>query len=684
MAPFFPERLYALDEEQTRAVEDRSDHVFIKGEPGTGVTQVIIRRILDLIANGVPPSTILCLTGSVQQAEKIISHFEALKSHSWIEMDAAGQRAYVIAGSIEGLRLLWEERYRNAEAALRVPVMSVEQYILDYERRNEGRLTGISRESSLWNHHRMMQCLSRIAAHGVLGEQPSSMDISEVLLSYRRKLERADSFILEPIAERGLLSWSKPVPSSYPVWDELMRLYETERVCQCAIAVDELVRKASDAQTEKELWLDYAGETAAHVLIDGAQDMPHAALAFIVILQADSLSLTVGGNINCGVSGWRGIDSQRMLRFQGRGYAYSTHHLPTQHGCTGNLSVFNHRLATELEMNPSFAPASPVTSFEADLIVCDDHRQMIEHLTESFHLNHRRGYGVSQFAWLFRNSATMMEARRALLEDGMRHALLGQSPVPWHEDAPRVIALLSSVLNPHDIEAFRAIAGTLVDGKWQPLNGWTVAEILNIGRRDGLNFVEAARHHAGLLDRRGPIRKALTRTLRARDDLKEALQGAVGPTSLRDWCEAAHRSLNDQRHADTVYSHDLRRLLSIADTFVNWNSEESESVLRRFVDHIELGGNSLARPGEITLGTVYSARGLRWDHVCVVEAGQRLNNQGAAGSGPGNQHLPDWEERQILFSAATRSAESLTFLTLPGSDLERIWPRLVPVQLRDQ
>ena len=667
MAVIDRKELFALDEAQRRAVDDQNELVLVEGSPGTGVTHVICHRILKLAARHSQPSKILCLTASAQQAEAIIRRFQEMKEHSFIQMsDATG-----------GERSLWEERLRVSEAALAVRVMSVEQYVLDSVRRNEALLMGIPRDISLWGRHRSLQCLSRITAQGTLVEQPGTGDLAEILHCQRRNSAHTESDFMRLRPDSGIPACVEP-QHVHPVWDEIVRLHEEEQGRQRATSIDTLVRTASDAIQKETGWIEEDGLEPSDVLVDGAQDMTPAALAFIVRLRESSRSFTVAGNFNTGVPGWMGGNNHRMLHFEGLGYAFSRHSLQTQHGASGTLAGINDRMADILGIKSDSAHAMPASGHQPELLVCDDHAQMFDHLMGSLYLNSNLKYRTVQMAWLFRHASTMMKCRRRLEAARVSYTLLGESPGLWDEDASRVMALLSSVLNPDDVEAFRVVAGTRAHGSWQPLNHHAVAVILDTSITGGMNFVEAARRHARGLRKGSPMRKGLEAALGAWDALKGDLLADCEVDSLRDWCQHVLEMLTIGGPSDAVHSHDLYRLLKVAHDFERRDGEGPESLLRRFVDHLELGGDSLARTGEYALGTVFGARGLRWDHVWVVEAGHRfLVNSCARGPGPGRGNHPFREELQILFSAATRSSGHITFLTLPGSDLERIWPELV-------
>ena len=666
-----------LTRQQLEAVEDRANAIFINGDAGTGLTHVLCSRGLRLMDEGVEPEEVLYLTWSLEGAAAVRRTFRR-----WAQEAGTAPTPERRASA---LRLA-----ENARRAREFDVLTVMESCLVYLRERGADFVGLDPCFSLLTLQQQMQLVSRLAHQGAATRSLSSAELQEFLLWHRRDLACTNfmddeygedammhNMLIGQIIRAGLQDWAIPQPPSDEALLELGRIYGEEKRRQGALDLDEVIQTAARALREDMTRQPHPQRHGRHLLVDQAEDMTPAALEVILNEMNFFDTVTVAYNRSLRTGMWRGTDPGAfMALLQDHIRDPSQHFLRLDARSSRILSDFLTRLAempTLAGLQERTAVAFRPGGQAPRLREFQGQDALIQGLLESIQAFAQNGERWEDLACLFRWPDTLERCRASLEEAGIPHsAMTWQTRAPYR-DAESLVGLLTLLLNPRDLEALLDAAVVRSPNGWIELNLHNAAALVEVSRRQEISLVEAARQHARTLSQRSPSRIALDRVINGVDVLQGMLDEGIQDRALLQLMGVAYRTLTNEANPRVERNGQIHRLAVRAHNLPHAVGEPIEEHLRRFLDSITIRGIPIQERQGITLSTIPDVKGLQWNEVWVVGAGQRMI-PGQDGTHPA---LPLWEEQRLLYAAATRARDNLVFFNEVDSDLERIWGNLL-------
>lgn len=618
-----PSAVFHRNAEQRRAIEHHGGPLLIVAGPGTGKTSTLTRRMAWLIeAAGVPASRILGITFTEKAAAEMSQRLEGL-------LDGGAARPWCATFHAFAWQLLAE-------------TPGGDRRLVDEEERRF--LLGLA--------------VRRLRSAGLEGGGDAAW-LGRRIEAAKQRLEDHRSFF-EPAAADSSMSFMARGFAEYQRLLESMRAFDFEDLI--ARLVMRLEQDAAFALTVRGRW--------SHVCVDEFQDVNHAQYRLVRLLCPDGAGLSVIGDPDQAIYGFRGSDSAYFRRFA-RDYPNTTvvrltrnyrsaeaildaswqvirKQGPTAGGFEGSARLEASRQGVPhvavLEL-PTEATEAAAVSREIEQLVGGSGFWALDAGQVDGH-GGQREHSFADFAVLFRTAAQADALERVLGEAGIpfQHAsrerlLLGRGVAEilavyrllhgWGGlgDLIRAAAVVPPALKGPTLDA---VCAWLSERGWDPATGLAQAARLPIpglGARRQRRVVEWAATLTGwqrdLRDR--PLGAALS-LIGERTGVAASMGGAPG---FREALEALARR-GEEAGPDAAGF--CRRL-----------------ALTRDVD--------LYRPEveKVALMTMHAAKGLEFPVVFVVGCEDGWVPLRRPGSGP----TDDEEERRLFYVAMTRARERL-------------------------
>ena len=436
--------LVALNPEQLRIVTAPWAALRVLAGPGSGKTRVLTSRVAHLVASGVAPGQILCITFTNKASLEMRERIEA-------QLGAAVARG-ITAGTFHSvcLRLL-RKHIGDVPGALQTGNFTVYD-AEDSEQLMRGVLTDLGLQetkedksdfSASTFHSLTSRAKNALArAHGTSGGEAFEALVRVGAVSPKLKiatqLKTAFDAYNAALARANALDY-----------DDLL-----------AFAVAALAARPTLAARLVRRW--------RHVLVDEFQDTNTAQYELVRLLtqhegaKAGTHSLLVVGDADQSIYGWRGAEvdlmRQRFTRDTGAATApLAANYRSTPQVCAAADAVLaDSPVRSELRVRPVRDDGPPValwtaenSDLEADMVADEVKRLLGE--------GELRG---SDIAILYRANWLSRGMERALLRRGVRYVVLGGLPFFSRREIKDLTALLRLVLNPHDEVAFRRMVNT--------------------------------------------------------------------------------------------------------------------------------------------------------------------------------------------------------------------------------
>ena len=640
-----------LRSDQLEPATARAGPVLILGGAGAGATHTVAARIAVWLKQGVDPSQITCLTHS--------------------------------AGGGDDIRRRVRDFLPDEGPSLGIYTGTPQQLALYLLRLGGMEVLGRSGDFTVWQRDEALALLA------------------ELLAANGRKRGRID-----PEARR-MLEWHRlnragftgeGIPPGSPDWPDLAAMYQAEKERQNVVDQGDLAPLATLAVERDRVFREgVAWSECRHLLIDGLQDLALAEYRMLSLLAGPERSITVAANPNACVLTGDYTDYRVLEAFQNDfpevdEYVYQLRmnlrstaaigkaaNLMSHDPVMGGLSGDRHRyFRTNRRVGTKSLPMVPPALLVFEGRPADMYRYIFDR-TEQFV---EQGYALEHIACVYQDPSVLDHLRLLAVSRGLPYTVLGGEPRAWDRDARRITGLLGSLLNPHDLVAFRIAASP--DPRLEPpwLDPMVAVRIAGMARELGADLVQAAGRYC-----RNPLIDAgLRRGLEWFVDAWQNLDRMLGEpfTGVHDICRRAVFLLEEaQGAAHPVRSKfQVQRLLALSGrepvlSDPQPGPQEAREALREFLDsvHPEINGDPLSGENAdpcgpsrgLTLTTVAASRGLEWPVVWAVGVSDHIL--------PGNVPATDqgrMRAAQSLFYVwSTRARDVLTYCHATRSGPER-------------
>jgi len=402
-----------------------------------------------------------------------------------------------------------------------------------------------------------------------------------------------------------------------------------------------------------------------HVLVDEFQDTNAAQYQMVKLLAGAHRNLTVVGDDDQAIYGWRGADPRHMLTFQ-RDFPGATvvklehNYRSTQvilDAANGVIAENAGRLGKTLfTTHPGGDPVVVLTTA--------DERDEAQWLVQEFaRVAVETDIPYEGMAFLYRTNAQSRPLEEALRYRGIPYRLVGAVSFYERREVKDLLAYLRLLVNPADDEAFLRVVNV-------PRRGIGDAS-LDLLVRTATRWRLPLSATAAAGDRIAELRPNLREALRAVAALLAGLRQQWGQADPATVLERVIAATGYERHLADEGAEGVDRLENVqeliagaaewAEVAVSANGaggEESATLLERYLTQVALvtpADGGAEAPGGVTLMTVHMAKGLEWPLVALTGLEDGLFPLARSVGVPGGVE----EERRLCYVGLTRAREKL-------------------------
>jgi DNA helicase-2/ATP-dependent DNA helicase PcrA len=581
---------------------------------GSGKTRVLTHRIAHVISTGrARPEEILAVTFTNKAAKEMRQRIEALLGSGAVGM--------------------WLGTFHSIGARIL---------------RRDGIAIGIPREFSIYDEADRVAAVRRaMQAAGVDDKRFPPQQVSHQISAAKNELQSAEEYAATAGAYYGARI------------AEAFRAYERELQSAGALDFDDLlVRVVELFEDVPEVAAKYQHKFR-HVFVDEYQDTNKAQYRLVQLLGAVHDNVTVVGDDDQSIYGWRGADVRNILSFQ-RDHPNATvvtldqNYRSTQVILDAAHSVIRHnteraekRLWTDRNGGEKVRIISVYDEAEEAVAITSE----IERLREA----EERSY--DEFAVLYRTNAQSRALEDVLLRRGIPYQLIGGPRFYERREIKDVLAYLRLIANPRDAVSFARI----VNVPRRKIGDRTVQELEQLARRHRVPPFEAVAR----LDEAESLGVAAITALEAFRKLIEGLRKDAQELSLPELVERVlvesgyKMMLQDGTPENEERWNNVTELVGLAGEYADAPPPEG---LQAFLENVALVSDvDSLDPGKagVTLITLHQVKGLEFPVVFIagMEEGLmphlRAMEEGDAGLA---------EERRLAYVGITRARQRLYLL----------------------
>jgi DNA helicase-2/ATP-dependent DNA helicase PcrA len=308
-------------------VQHRGSHLQIIAGAGSGKTEVVAQRVVDLLAEGVAAESIVAFTFTERAAEELKARI-ARRVEDRLGREALDRLTSLFVGTIHSYCFRLLQR--------RVP-----QYET-YDVLDDNRLTAFLAREGKQLGLRQLDPRDRLFAS---------------IEAFARGVEVIENELLDPATMPDPF---RSILSAYYATLERYRLLTYGQ--QVVRAVRELERAELAAEVHAEL---------RHLIVDEYQDVNPAQERLIELLTGSPVELCVVGDDQQAIYQWRGSDVQNILRFPERYGKVATFEIETNRRSRPQLISTANRFAETIpeRIEKEMKPHRPAAGSEAEIVV---------------------------------------------------------------------------------------------------------------------------------------------------------------------------------------------------------------------------------------------------------------------------------------------------------------------------
>jgi DNA helicase II / ATP-dependent DNA helicase PcrA len=439
---------------------------------------------------------------------------------------------------------------------------------------------------------------------------------------------------------------------------EVYELYERELIRMNAMDFDDLLVRAVNVLELFPEVRDRYGTAFRHILVDEYQDTNHAQYRWLQLLTTHHRNLTVVGDPDQSVYGFRGADISNILDFEAHYTDAIVVRLEQNYRSTqtildaANAVIQNNRDRKEKHLWSDLGKGDRITIRELD----DEHSEaryivgQIERLVDS-------GTSLNEIAVFYRTNAQSRVLEDTLVRNETSYQVVGGTKFYDRAEVKDAIAYLILLSNPQDAISFARIANSPKRG----IGATSLGRVLSHADTMGISVWEAAEQPGSVPGLGTAAVKALGRFMDVMVGLRERVADGV---PVGDLLEAV---LHDSGYIDALEAErtieaegrveNLRALVEGAREF-DAMAEEGEDTLDDFLQQVALQSDADTRrddEGVVTLMTLHNAKGLEYPVVFVIGCEEGVFPHSRALDEGGLE-----EERRLCYVGITRAKRELT------------------------
>lgn len=437
-----------------------------------------------------------------------------------------------------------------------------------------------------------------------------------------------------------------------------------EQACQTAGVIDfaEILLRVHELYTQHADILAHYQQRFKYILVDEFQDTNTIQYAWIRLLAGDDAFVTVVGDDDQSIYGWRGAQIENIHRFQEDFQGTKTIRLEQNYRSTGNILkaanavIDNNSARMGKKLWTNGGEGKPIVLYAAFNEV-DEARYIVERIR----LWILEGHSAQEAAVLYRSNAQSRVIEEALIQAGVAYRVYGGLRFFDRAEIKDVMAYLRLMVNRLDDAAFERVVNLPARGlgertleelreyaKTHHMALWRAAKILIQEKKF------SARAHQSLTDFLTLIEQldADTKTFELHDQTQQVIQKSglwdyYAKSKERDKAEARLENMQELINAAKQF-----KMEEYAD------DENNGSALTAFLSHVSLNAGdteSVSNQPMVQLMTLHAAKGLEFPLVCIGGMEEGLFPSRMSVEEPSKLE----EERRLFYVGMTRAMKQL-------------------------
>ncbi len=601
-----PLDLASLNPDQLDAVVHRGGPLLVVAGAGSGKTRVLTHRIAHLIHDGVPPSSILAITFTNKAADEMKHRVAALVGPMvkamWVcTFHSACVRILRAHGDALGYPRTFSI-YDQSDAQ-RLAGYVIRDLGLDAKRFPPRAVHG---QISIWKNELVTPAEALVKA-----DNPFTRKHAEVYVDYQARLAKAG-----------------------------------------AMDFDDLLMKTVQLFREHPQVLAHYQQRFQHVLVDEYQDTNMAQNEIALSLAAHSGQMTIVGDGDQSVYGWRGADVRNILQFEEAFDDVTTIILDQNYRSTqtildaANAVIRNNPDRKEKHLWSEKGGGDRIMRYHAE-----DEGDEATFVARTMQSVQRESHAMwKEMAAFYRTNAQSRVLEEAFMRFGIPYKVIGGTRFYDRREIKDAMAYLRAVVNPADEVSVKRVLNVPKRG----VGEGSVAKLDAFAKADGITFAEAMRHaqEAGLT---GPAARGVESFVRLLDEMSLlATQEETGPGDLLQAVMDGSGYLAELEAEMEGSVEAAGRLENIGEMI---GSAREFTRIDEFLEQVALVADTdeIDDDDRVVLMTLHSAKGLEYPVVFLVGMEEGLFPSSRSLTEPTQME----EERRLAYVGITRAQQKL-------------------------
>ncbi len=603
--------LAGLNKPQREAVAHGEGPLLILAGAGSGKTRVLTHRIAYLVGTGqAKPSEILAITFTNKAAGEMRDRAELLVGRRvramWV-MTFHSACARMLRAHADRLGYTRQFTIYDQADSRRLVKRCLEENNVDPKRFTPAAIH--SQISDAKNHLRDAEAYAQMV--GSFFEQT----VADVYGSYERELHRMNAMDFDDLLLRAV---------------NVLELFPEVR--------------------EKYL------ESFRHILVDEYQDTNAVQYRWLQLLTGEERNLTVVGDPDQSIFGWRGADIHNILNFEDDFPDAHVVKLEQNYRSVqtildaANALIANNRGRKSKRLWSDLGPGDPIHVRELD----DEHAEA-RFVTGEIQRMVDEGISKREIAVFYRTNAQSRVLQEVLGRAEIAYQVIGGAKFYERAEIKDAIAYLIALVNPQDAGAFARI----VNSPRRGIGATSMSRVLGFANTMGVSIWEAAADPAQVPGLGGAAIKAIGRFMQTMTVLRERAEAGIPVAQLLRELLEETGYLESLRVERTIEAQGrIENLDALVDGAAEYDASGAEETSPAgYLQQVALLADADARvddEGLVTLMTLHNAKGLEYPIVFIIGVED--------GVFPHSRALEEGdveEERRLCYVGITRAQRDL-------------------------
>jgi DNA helicase-2/ATP-dependent DNA helicase PcrA len=593
-----------LNPDQLDAVVHEDGPLLVVAGAGSGKTRVLTHRIANLVHLGVHPSKILAITFTNKAAAEM------------------RERVFELVGPV--VKTMWVSTFHSA--CVRIL-------------RANGEAIGYPRQFSIYDSADSNRLVSYVIRDlGLDSKRFTPRGVQGII-----SLKKNELVTPEEMAERAENIFDRKHAEVYAE-------YQARLVQAGAMDFDDLLINVVKLFREHGNILEHYRERFTNILVDEYQDTNQAQNEIVLMLAGGHRRVTVVGDSDQGVYGWRGADLRNILDFEAAFPDVTTVVLDQNYRSTQTiLDAANAVIDNNTERKPKslwtdLGSGDVITRYHAE-----DEGDEATFIASSAHQRHEQhGTDWRDIAVLYRTNAQSRVLEEAFMRVGVPYKVVGGTRFYDRREVKDAMAYLRTAMNPVDEVSLKRILNVPKRG----IGDSSVDKLNAFARLESVPFVDALRRcdEAGVS---GTALRGIAQFIELLDGLiSTTADSTYGPGDVLQLALEGSGYLAELEAEDTIEAH--TRIENLGELV---GSAREFTVIEEFMEQVALVADTdqLDDDNQVVMMTLHSAKGLEYPVVFLAGVEEGVFPHVRALTEP----LQMEEERRLAYVGITRAMQKL-------------------------